>query len=253
MVIMLYIISEDSTSGFQFWSEFNKQALNGKATVMHSGGTGDETGGINKIVSKISGLLLTPADTLFVALDYQDYSAIQCIESITVDAKKRGYKGFYTKYACFEEVFLSFQFLLEWGQIEHDSKLVDIYQNTCKAIHTGCDRFDKVNKSKDITDFEVLSGKRFNTKAQFYSHLLDTITDGKRDLSGQSRPWFHITKSAVRQCWVEDCPYQKPYCIKCSCRLLSKEMNALKKLQMLHDCSVLKGATHSLFDLKLYT
>lgn len=250
---MLYIISEDSTSGFQFWNMFNMKALNGEGIVMHSGSPGDKTGGINKIVSKVSGLSLTPADTLFVAIDYQDYSAIQCIESIMADAKKRGYRGFYTKYACFEEVFLSFQFLLDWGQIEHDSKLVAIYQNTYKAIREGCDRFDKIEKNQDIIDFEIMSGKRFNTKAQFYSHLLDTITNGKLDVFGHNRPWFHITKSAIRQCWLEDCPYQKPYCIKCGCSLFSKRMNALTKLQVLHECSILNGATHKLFDLKFYT
>ena len=78
------------------------------------------------------------------------------------------------------------------------------------------------------------------------------MTNPNNDINKQDRPWFHVSKHSIRECWLESCPYKVQYCRKCSCALLPLHMSSLDKIIELEDKSVLGRGSCSILDLKKY-
>lgn len=142
---MLYIITEDSNSARDFW-EYAVGVYRNKGTytmVPLSGGTGGNTTLKEQISKTFS--IIKPNDELFLVLDNigntKRFNSYDIINNTAFRCQKLGIRFTYTKYYCFEELYLSYSEVLKLT----GSKYIDTLRYVHKCINNGIEYFEPCN------------------------------------------------------------------------------------------------------------
>lgn len=162
---MLVIITEDSKSGFQFWSYFKRLVLKDSKNVeivvarpknhVDFGGSNTELGGIGNVLYELNYQLnrlssITGNHLIFLGIDYIDdttkdaYKTINNISDFVINYKNKKIAKYlninnvrieYSHYYCYEEIFLSFKYLSDFLNLKNNSSEVKKALQIYKTIY----------------------------------------------------------------------------------------------------------------------
>lgn len=236
---MVYILTEDKESGFEFFKKVNELVFDFKAEVLNTSyGSKDGHAGNSKFYSAIINMIknrkLKKGDFLFIAVDRLIASSEKMLNELQNQNKQlskcfkvlKKYKIEYSvcNYVCWEELLLSFKYLYEFCSMS--DRLLDTY------LKNYLDNRDKFIKGMNSSDYlrvfknEIQNGR---TVEQCIAKMLTIMTtDG--DFTT-----FKVSKGMVGPCWYLDCSNiipnlsskQKSYCQKC----IATKRKLLKEVQ----------------------
>lgn len=200
---MLYIITEDKNSARDFWEA--------AASVYRDSGTytlvpllnndGGNTTLWNQVVCLAKAL--RRGDELFIVLDNvsatKTFNPYDLLYNTSQLCKRIGVRFSHTKYYCFEEVILSYDYIIELSK----TKYKDVLEYVNKCINSNTEYFNILNMHKTVSDFILNSGHRIPNKEHFANELLIEVT---KSIYGH----FKITKrrgslSSSGECWINSC------------------------------------------------
>lgn len=206
---MLYILCEDSSMGYDFWRLFNKYCLKSKAKLYTSKG-------ISKMCEKLDIIPLSDNDILFCAFD--NVGSNECykfMQKLKLDSVTRNYRYLLSNYYCIEEVFLSFNDLIRWLNI-NDLYLQGICNDIYNYIYDTKNNFNYLYDNRLQSEFPLA-----NTREQMASYFLTYISN----IRGKG---FSISKGHFGKCWYCDCLNDKQfpyYCKYNNCSLYFDYIN----------------------------
>lgn len=247
VVLMLHIICEDDTAGFEFWNSVNDILLGGKA-YMHKGT------GINTIKSVLDRITNITSSTVLFAIDrIANQDVVDLLSHIAVDHIARQYIPLYSAYYCFEELFISFQRITDWGlcdrlETKAGIRFTDIakfvqghlyragiasnYYNPLDPMLISFITDHNPDIAGDLKQGKIvnpLTGAELLNREHFANQLLAAITK-------LSTHRFHIMKNKLGDCWHNDCSC---YCSRnnghfCDrCYIKDQPLTALEKMEIL--------------------
>ena len=231
---MKYILCEDSGSGFQFFRRVRDICSSKEeCKVLTSNGNSQYLNCLEKLI-----LELETGDILILAFDSVEvevgFNPRNIINTAKYFCHQKNVSLYYTIYYCFEEVFLSYQYLeemFELGTYSKDDKDIwlSILHYIYESIHSGNEYYignhDLVEYVKSIIQ------KAGRTKEKFTKAVLTHI-------SGSILGDFKIYDGAFGNCWIVPCNdikmKNKSYrCIMCNSRF--KNMCKIEKLLELEE------------------
>ena len=221
---MLYIVTEDSKSGFQFWEAIKKIILDDSVNASIISACG-----IDGIISTVNSLNLKSTDTLLMCLDNKGtYQVKVVIKSVKQKAKNLGVRLIITDYYCMEEIFLSFSKLEDWVTC-HKTDNITIHEYIRNCVMQGVNYFDY--PTEEIIEF--VRQNNLTNREHLASSLLGQYTS-------LNKGW-HICKSDMGECWIKDC-----------CKLPNIDMTAIEKVMTLENNSIFKNYNTKFNDLQKY-
>lgn len=241
---MLYIITEDSNSAREFWDK--------AASVYRGAGTYTmvpllKGGGNTTLKAQIDEAFtfMESGDELFLVIDnigrIHNFWSRDIISKTNVRCMRKGIRFAYTKYYCFEELYLSYSELLNMS----NNKYKDVLSYVSVCLNSGTEYFDKNNLDARIINFFNIIGHSAGNKEHFANELLASVTNtvyGKFKIHKSS----NVFKSAGA-CWVEDCiaiqgdmsPKEKESVCGGKCTFHCKDCKTKDKIQHLNSNSIL--------------
>lgn len=206
---MLYFIAEDSNSAHTFWINvldiFAKEYIEIKTNLY-----GAEVYGNRSLESKVDNALnkTKAGDVLFVAFDNIGTPLVSGGDAfdsgdfiLNTDSKCRGKKVefLFTKYFCFEEVYITYEELEEMCRKEGDIKLADVIRYVKTHIVNGTDYFNK--RDEHVNDLISMVNDAGVNKEHFSDALLYQATKSLK------HGIFKISKKRGEfgDCWINDC------------------------------------------------
>lgn len=239
---MLYIITEDSKSGYEFWKIVFESYLKDNEYII-------------KVAAGNQSLRKTFIDTLDNCHDSKDsillifdniddtssFNPGNLIEYCAASCRDKGVCFYYSDFYCFESIFLSYKELLNMtSNCKPDIKNTVEYVNN--AINKGYGYWESTDETVDA--FLDENGIIANNREHFESELLSIAT---RSI-GYGH--FHIKKSTISKgkCWLNSCfdiqatmnsrVHEKD--CKEKCCFTNKNMDTVTKLNDIFDNSILK-------------
>lgn len=228
---MLYIVTEDEGSGFQFWKSVADNLLINQRNI-----TLTTSKGVANIPQILKRLNLKLGDTLLLAVDavYDNSSASikDIFELALLICHRAQARLIRTTYYCFEEVFLSYDYLTSMCSKQADDidrELIKIVQN-CIYNQENYAQLGVLNENILPTSIKATGSREKLAKA-----LLSYITF---KMAGM----FKIVSGALGRCWIDSCDdlrqrkskiLTSQYCSKC--RYKCKENTAISKLEHLDE------------------
>lgn len=107
-----HIITEDEGSGKIFWECINDQFLSSKANIIVARGV---TNLDKKLRENYKAKIINFGDCVMIAFDNTGtLQASAQMEKLNKHATEYELNLFFTTYYCFEEIFLSFEYLIDW-------------------------------------------------------------------------------------------------------------------------------------------
>lgn len=221
--IVLYIVCEDSKSGFKLWKHIEKvynKHYKGKDTAQAVTAKGKD-----KIYSLITEKLKPVGrDRVLVTVDKvddTDFSSL--LKSLTIDSQKNGYGFELTRYYCIEEIFLSFLDLKLWLGIYPDANSMyltqvqkyiwdysrhSILDTTDNSVDTPSYFVEPYKVYRDASLENKISryfkqeyfkerGRQATTREQMASFILGRVTRSYNK-------GFRVTKGLLGKCWFND-------------------------------------------------
>lgn len=244
---MVYIVTEDSGAGFQFWEAVNNELLLGKAHVISTNGSKNMlyTIGITNEPkndkANLDRIKLSPGDTLIVFLDeIGDRHSLfvrryidMYMQNFCTDVRYIRVCGVYS----FEEFILSFTQLEHWIP-NNDTLLLEALYDIRKGIGANS-RYNYWEAESDWqSKFQAKYGNQ-STREQLSKAVLFRFTQYIKSFTVRpKRP------SELGICWQTDCEnhIKSAGSMQCSkCGLVNKHMAASEKLLELNDNSVLNS------------
>lgn len=184
---MVYVVCEDSKSGYQFWSSVAEEFCGKDVEITTSYGC-------KGLISKVSELGIKRGDCLILCYDYATNVELKRALNIIEEMQKDiGFKTIKTNYTCFEQMFLTFDRLVEFVGNNCDSTKISELANKIACEKIDGDTFDRLIN----TEYSGLV-KTDCTLEQSYSDLLTKITS-------MSKRRLRVTKSKVGDCWLKEC------------------------------------------------
>ncbi|WP_300769555.1 hypothetical protein [uncultured Acetatifactor sp.] len=200
---MFYIVTEDKNSARDFWeaavSVHRSPGTYMMVPLIHNEG-GNTT--LLRQVQNLSDTLMS-GDELLVVFDYvkitKDFNPYDLVANTESLCAKLGVKFYYTKYYCFEEVLLSYEYISDISNTRHRDVLE--YVNNC--INANIEYFDTMNMDKRVKGFIAEVGHHIPNKEHFANELLVEAT---KCINGH----FRLTKRnnflhSSGECWIDDC------------------------------------------------
>lgn len=228
---MLYIVTEDEGSGFQFWKSVADNLLINQRNI-----TLTTSKGVANIPRILKRLNLKLGDTLLLAVDavYDNSSASikDIFELALLICHRAQARLIRTTYYCFEEVFLSYnkiEFMCKGQAADRDRKLIVTVRNSI---------YNQVNyaQSEALNDSLLpTSIKKTGSREKLAKALLSYITF---KMAGM----FKVVSGTLGRCWIDSCNDLRQhkskiltpqYCSKCS--YACKEGTAISKLEHLDE------------------
>lgn len=250
---MFYIITEDRNSARQFWECVAETFLTQdkfELVELLKGSDGQYVAGNRTLVNQIHRLFprLKAGDTLFVAfdniLDNSDvFDVAGFIENTAELCTAADVKFAFSTYYCFEEVYLSYDELVEmYGKGKNDGKMLAILKYVNQCIKSHIDYFEINNENiKYLIDKYQGAGKN---REHFANVLLSEITTAIKP-SG-----FKIIKreKALGRCWIKDCAVIQEeldnravnHICNTQCKYICKNQRAMDKFIDLKNKSYMK-------------
>ena len=194
-----HIIVEDAGSGKEFWAAVNKEFLDSKGNIIEAGGVTN----LDKELRKNFELgNISSGDYILIAFDNTGtlQASVQ-MEKLKKHATEYKLSGLiFTTYYCFEEIFLSFERLLDWVKPRLSDSEIALIQFIGNSIRERKDYL--TNHSEFETEFNQLVESRHLTikalgREKLSANLLSYIT--------QQNIGFKITKGSIGSCWIHDC------------------------------------------------
>lgn len=218
---MICILTEDNKSGFKFFKKISEVIFDNNVTVFNTSYKSKTKGAGNSkfkeaIEHLINDKVLSHGDFLFIALDNmigttpefkENIKAIQKDINLACKLLQRNKIQYeISEYTCWEEIMLSFKYLLEFcnDEIYESDKAIQLYNEYKQQFLKGTTNYLVVFKD------EIEKG---NTVEYCIANLL-------RKLSGtETFRTFKITKEKVGHCWYIDCDRPEittgAYCRNC--------------------------------------
>ncbi len=202
---MLYIITEDSNSARDFWSyAAGVYRIPGTYFMVPLiKGRGGNTTLKEQINSIFSGLKRD--DELFIVFDNigvtKRFNSYDLIMKTSIRCANIGVRFAYTKYYCFEELYLSYNELLKLT----DSKYIEALRYVNSCINHNTEYFEITRLDKRITQFIIDTGHTIRNKEYLANELLVHATQhirGKFRIHKSGNVFDHNGK-----CWIHDCKY----------------------------------------------
>lgn len=215
---MLYIVSEDSGAGYQFWMEIARvlSKHEQQCKVIPADGYPDVMDKYLSLVRDKLGVTICTNDFIFLAVDCLEFShsevsspnMLAMQSELTKVASTVKCKVYYPTYYCFEEILLSFSDIFSLvGKQAHDLSFV--IQELQEQLRS--DRFSWTPSSTSLHgvpskylqgEYKYVDGEMINTplnREQFMYELLHDFTmlaDGRR---------VTVDKSSIGDCWLKSC------------------------------------------------
>ncbi|SES28788.1 hypothetical protein SAMN04487884_12712 [Butyrivibrio fibrisolvens] len=239
---MIYIITEDSKSGYDFWKIVFETFLDSDDfEIIVAAGNRFLQKCFNDTLDRCCDL----QDSILLIFDNIDdtsnFNPGNLIEYCKESCEEKGVRFYFSDFYCFESIFLSYKEMLN---MTSDCKPVikDTIEYVNEAINQGFGYWDSTD---DIVDnFLDQYGSEAKNREHFEAELLSIATRGIG--FGQ----FHIEKSTFNKgkCWLYRCAdiqstmnsYVRDKDCDTRCRYTNKNMDTLAKLNDIFDNSILK-------------
>lgn len=243
---MIYILTEDEGAGFRFFNTLCKQLLlSDKYVVVTSKGNKN----LNAKFEEIS-TFMKSGDRFLVAADTVDSSAgfdwVSFLETVEYFCICNDIELYYTKYYCFEEIFLASNRLFYLSKVSSIASnwygVVDYIYN---SIVQGKNSYSLQNQMVQKVIQKI--PKAGVNKEKFYKTVLFQVSklfDGD----------YKITDGKLGTCWLENCEETKlpDNGYRCSvCCDCFKDATSYNKIQDICKNSALE-CMKDLFDFILY-
>ena len=152
---------------------------------------------------------------------------------------KNKYRLIITKYYYIEEVFISLSKLEDWVRC-HKEELCEMCKYIRDCIENNIDHWEY--RTDEMTNF--IQKNKITTREKLASALIGQYTFSNKG--------WHIGKSILGECWIEDCKYastkQSEYgCRKC--KISDSTLTALEKIVTMERHSVFNKHSIKLSDL----
>ena len=213
-----YILCEDSNGGAFFWETVNREILSDYFQLMPCFGFGNLWLEFDKL--RRSSALNSESIIIIVMDNITKQGARTILDKFRKIKREETYRIEISDYYCIEEVFLSFESLLDW--CKYNGSLKREYEKISKSIRLKDVYFDEVITQSDpetkttkiisqtpgklMNEVDkvkyVLGGKRYNREGfakAFYGHIIGSNTKGQFSVERENRD--KITTS----CWFTDC------------------------------------------------
>ena len=238
---MKYIICEDSGSGFTFFKTVRDICFTeDQCEVVSSYGNTNFQDTVKAIIEK-----LKQGDFLMLAFDSvevsEDFNPKNIIISAQYGCDKAKATLYYTTYYCFEELFLSYDYLADMfmnGSYKKDDK--ELWMKLLNYIHDSIFSGNDYYVDNELVSYVKSIIKKSNrTKEKFIKAVLTHI-------SGSIRGDFKITDGSLGKCWLQACEIatftNKEYRCK-NCIYNFKGLNASEKLIEIEQHSLCRLST----------
>lgn len=239
---MLYIITEDSKSGYEFWKIVFESYLKENEYIINVA-AGNRS--LRKTFNDTLDDCQDSSDSILLIFDnIDDTSSINpgnLIEYCEASCREKSVCFYFSDFYCFESIFLSYKELLNMtSNCKQDVKNTVEYVNN--AINKGYGYWESTDEIVDA--FLDKNGIIANNREHFESELLSIAT---YDIG---YGYFHIKKSTISKgkCWLNSCVdiqadmnshvYEKD--CQAKCRFTNKNMHTVRKLNDIFDNSILK-------------
>ena len=250
---MVWLVTEDSNSARLFWEKMFQTFLGNSAYKANplSQVNGISTAGNKTLIRQVNEVLQQASenDTIFVVLDNiantKQFVAADFIINMSNKCKRNKVNFEYTKYYCFEELYVSYSEVERLYSISSkcDLNLLDCLKYVRNCILNGIDYYDKeINEIQYILNKYQTANKN---REHFANVLLGEVT---RELGYGF--WFSKSgkHSSRCTCWMEDCMLiqndmsmeQKEKECDIRCRYCCKNKEIIEKLSHLKKNSLMK-------------
>jgi len=219
VVLIVYLLCEDSSSGFEFWKEFIHTFFDNDSNIQVVSAYGK-----NNILSKFKSLDVQKNDILFLLFDNIGTTEIAGILNIIRPAlERKGCHGYFSAYYCFEEIFLSYTNLEMLCDCQ-EPVIIRYLNQIRECLKEGKNWYESLDIEgiKRYVEKKIAEnpwrkknvGANFNNREQMASWLLGFITN-KVQVSKKG-----ISKKNLGDCWIKDCSairkeFSMKFCQRC--------------------------------------
>jgi hypothetical protein len=192
---MNYIITEDSKAGYQFWKEMSS-TFGLEIKVISSGG-------FRLVMKTVINTGIKKGDTLLLAVDKVagNREVYETVIAIQMYMNELGAKVSTVKAYCFEEILLSFRYLLQWCDYDNSALNKDRIEDKLTYITSrdGINNGRDYTRDKEVRKYMEQRGLRYSKESKrerFAYYLLNKITYGSS---------FFYKKGRISDCWYVNC------------------------------------------------
>lgn len=259
---MLYLITEDRTSGRRFWNKLFSELLGidkYKLVPFNKNSKGEDITGNTSLDMQVDELLkhINANDILFIAFDNigsskrvsrstgrkTGFDAGDFVIRTVEKCYLFGVKVYFTPYYCFEELYLSYGGLEKlYKEDGRDGNLLNVLSYVKNHIKNGTEYFDRNNTYiQYVINIRKDAGKNKEhfTDALLY-HATDEIKHGFFRISKESK------KDCILKCWTSTCDEIRKNTKELSengffckgCKFKMKDSHSVDKLFDLNDDSL---------------
>jgi hypothetical protein len=264
---MYYVLTEDSKSGFDVWSALILlgDTTDSECEVKSFGNNRGLSNAIGDIAkgreNDVLGRSLTKNDIVIVAYDnFVKQFRREIKRNVTV-LQNKGYNIVYCKYDSVEQVFLTFDYFLDWigklhGALDtHSKRLLHVYRSFKQSSENGLPLF---YKDKNLNTDVILQS--YLDSIGVYDPALNAPKTKEKVLASliaemTANTDFQVMKSKFGPCWKLDCCWFKTqYGAQAKSRCGNKQLQSVSpiakyKLMTLANTSILNrcldGIGHS--------
>lgn len=248
---MIYLVCEDSGSGYQFWTtalkiftDYDVRDIDDNSTEVNSNAIFATTSRGNMGLFKtVKSLNLTAQDVLILIYDNIPTDTMYAqIDSITLLKKTIGFAICTSSYYCIEQVFLSYTYLLDFLELNKSSRVIELSKIWRFWISLGA----------SVEGMKYCANKYDNIFSDFGSTLEQKIASFLSQLTALSKLRVQISKSRIGSCWLCDCNESENVYVCDKCSKKDKRLTAKQKLLSLDENSVLHNSDVSFTSLQHY-
>lgn len=242
---MIYIITEDKNSARDFWEIAAKNHVgdsNYKMVPLVNESAGNTT--LDAQVQSIIGKL-NSGDILFIAFDNiantSTFNPANFIRKIEAKCNELGVKFKFTRYYCFEELYLSYDALIEMSDVQKSFYKLLVYVHEC--INNGDDYYT----SDLVNSFIQNSNRNIPNKEHFTNVLLIEATKylkGHFGILKQAGAFYKQAECLVQSCSdIQNNMSEQQYnnVCKTQCKYNCKMREAKDKIQDIGKKSVIRN------------
>jgi hypothetical protein len=225
---MIYLVTEDSGSGYEFWKQLSRIAVENVTTVTCSG--------YNGALNIVKRLGIKPGDVVIMALDKinSDDTVFECYDKVRIFCEMMGAKkvAFIDIY-CFEEILLSFRYLLDWCDYENSNREgkeidVNVLSLVRECIYLGKEYIEQ----PEVYSYMRAKGLQFSEESRrerFAYYLLNRLTYGSS---------LSYRKGKLSQCFYLDCCFMQ-YPKHCGIKKNGIKTTGIQKTENVYKNSIL--------------
>lgn len=241
---MVYMVCEDSGSGFTFWISIIKKFISKRAICTTSYGCDQFKGKVKKVCKEMN-----TGDTIVLIVDSIKGTELEdAIGVVKEVCSGKGVKIICNSCFCFESIFLTYRNLLEF--LDLDTNSCEICREVYKITqYEGNDIRESLGNNAEGSYIGGVLGS-VNTLEQACSRILTDVT-------GLSKIKAGIDKSDIGDCWITDCirgheskRRDEKFCRAVGCNKCKTYMSFTDKVLDIEKNSELGNGEYRLQDIK---